>query len=74
MVNAGVEGFVRATALEMKGGIRVNVVSPIWVKETLEAMRRDSSTGMPAAQVARAYVASVEGTMSGAVLDVSKVS
>ena len=74
MVNAELEGFVRAAALELKRGIRVNVVSPIWVKETQEAMGRDSSTGMPAAQVARAYVASVEGTMSGAVLDVRKIS
>jgi len=73
MVNAGLEGFVRAAALEMKRGIRVNVVSPIWVKETLEAMGWDSSTGMPAAQVARSYVASVEGTMSGAVLDVREI-
>jgi NAD(P)-dependent dehydrogenase (short-subunit alcohol dehydrogenase family) len=74
MVNAGLEGFVRAAALEMNRGIRVNVVSPIWVKETLEAMGRDSSTGMPAAQVARSYVASVEGAMSGAVLDVRQIS
>jgi hypothetical protein len=59
----------RDSALEMKGGIRVNVVSPIWVKETLEAMRRDSSTGMPAAQVARSHVAS-DGTMNGVVLNV----
>ena len=31
MVNAGVEGFVRAAALEMKHGIRVNAVSPVFV-------------------------------------------
>jgi NAD(P)-dependent dehydrogenase (short-subunit alcohol dehydrogenase family) len=74
MVNAGLKGFVRAAALELKRGIRVNVVSPIWVKETLVAMGRDSATGMPAAQVARSYVASVEGTMSGAVLDVREIS
>jgi hypothetical protein len=57
----------------MKRGIRVNVVSPIWVKETLETMGRDSATGMPAAQVARCYVASVEGTMSAAVPDVRDI-
>jgi NAD(P)-dependent dehydrogenase (short-subunit alcohol dehydrogenase family) len=70
MVNAGLEGFVRAAQLELTKGVRVNVVSPIWVKETLEAMGRDSSTGMPAAQVARAYVASVIGTQRGMVFDV----
>jgi NAD(P)-dependent dehydrogenase (short-subunit alcohol dehydrogenase family) len=70
MVNAGVEAFVRAAALEMERGIRVNAVSPIWVKETMEAMGMDSSSGMPAEKVARAYKESVEGHRNGEVLDV----
>ena len=70
MVNAGLEGFVRAAQLELERGVRVNVVSPVWVKETLLALGRDPAAGMPAALVARAYVASVTGTMKGAVLDV----
>lgn len=69
MVGAGLEGFVRAAALEMSRGIRVNVVSPPFVKETMEAMGMDSSTGMPAAKVAAAYVESVEGTRKGEVLE-----
>jgi len=68
-VNAGVEAFARAAALELPRGIRVNVVSPPWVSETLEAMGRDPASGLPAAQVANAYVASVEGEMTGEVLD-----
>jgi len=72
MVNAGIEGFVRAAALEAQRGIRVNVVSPIWVKETLEAMGMDNSKGMPAKQVARAYQASVEGQWNGEVIDVRR--
>jgi NAD(P)-dependent dehydrogenase (short-subunit alcohol dehydrogenase family) len=68
-VNAAIEGFVRAAALEMPKGVRVNVVSPPWVKETMEAMGMDSSTGVPAAIVARAYLAGIEGTMNGAVID-----
>ncbi|MFC3107325.1 short chain dehydrogenase [Undibacterium arcticum] len=40
-VNAGIEAFGRAAALELQGMIRVNVVSPGWVSETLEAMGRD---------------------------------
>ncbi len=71
-VNAAIEGFVRAAALEMPQGVRVNVVSPPWVKETMEAMGMDSSSGLPAAVVAKAYLASVEGTMSGAVIDARK--
>jgi NAD(P)-dependent dehydrogenase (short-subunit alcohol dehydrogenase family) len=69
MVNAGLEGFVRAAALELPRGIRVNVVSPPWVTETLVARKMDPSHGMPAASVAMAYLASVEGTMTGQTLD-----
>jgi NAD(P)-dependent dehydrogenase (short-subunit alcohol dehydrogenase family) len=70
MVNAAVEGFVRAAALEMRGGIRVNAVSPIFVKETLEAMGMDSSKDIPAEKVALAYKESVEGRRNGEVIDV----
>ncbi|HJV34336.1 short chain dehydrogenase [Geomonas sp.] len=69
MINAGIEGFVRAAALEMPRGIRINVVSPPWVKETLEALGMDSSTGMPAERVAQAYRASVAGTRTGTVIN-----
>lgn len=71
MVNAGLEGFVRAVQLELERGVRVNVVSPVWVQETLLAMGHKMLEGMPAAMVARAYVASVTGTMKGKVLDVN---
>lgn len=71
-VNAGIEGFVRAVALELQRGVRVNAVSPVWVRETLEAMGMDSSNGMPADQVAVAYKKSVEGQWNGEVLDVRK--
>lgn len=69
LVNAGLEGFARAVALEARRGIRVNVVSPPWVSETLEEMGKDGAEGQPAADVAKAYVESVEGTRNGEVLD-----
>jgi NAD(P)-dependent dehydrogenase (short-subunit alcohol dehydrogenase family) len=69
LVNAGLEGFARAAALELPRGIRINVVSPPWVAETLQAMGMDPSGGMPAAQVARAYVDAVTGAHQGQVLD-----
>jgi NAD(P)-dependent dehydrogenase (short-subunit alcohol dehydrogenase family) len=69
LVNAGLEGFVRAAALEAPRGLRVNVVSPPWVKETLEQLKMDSSHGLPAADVAKAYVAAVEGLQRGETLD-----
>jgi NAD(P)-dependent dehydrogenase (short-subunit alcohol dehydrogenase family) len=68
LVNAGVEGFTRAAALEAPRGIRVNVVSPPLVAETLEALGMDPSVGMPAATVAQAYVQSLEGMQNGLVL------
>ena len=71
LVNAGVEGFVRAAALEAPRGIRVNVVSPPWVSETLQALKMDPAQGLPAAVVARSYVQSVTGTDTGSTLEPS---
>src|SRR5262249_54450941 len=68
LVNSGLEGFVRAAALEAPRNIRVNVVSPPWVTETLVGLGMDPSIGLSAATVAKAYVRSVTGTESGAVI------
>lgn len=69
IVNAGVEAFVRSAALELDRGVRANVVSPPWIRETLEAMGRDGSHAMAVADVARAYTASLFGEQSGMVID-----
>jgi NAD(P)-dependent dehydrogenase (short-subunit alcohol dehydrogenase family) len=69
LVNAGLEGFARAAAAEAPRGIRVNVVSPPWIKETLDALGMDPANGMPAATVAKAYVRALEGSENGAVID-----
>jgi NAD(P)-dependent dehydrogenase (short-subunit alcohol dehydrogenase family) len=68
LVNAGLEGFVRAAALEAPRGIRINVVSPPWVRETLVAMGQDGTDGMPASNVAQAYLHSVQGGDNGRVI------
>lgn len=68
LVNAGLEGFARAAALDAPRGVRINVVSPPWVSETLKALGMPPAGGLPAATVARAYVESVEGRMTGQVL------
>ncbi len=74
LVNAGLEGFGRAAALELASDkIRVNVVSPPWVSETLVALKMDPANGLPAAEVARAYVKSVEGGATGQTIDARKV-
>ena len=70
MVNAGLEGFVRAAALDLAGGIRINAVSPIFVTQTAVAMGMGEAGTMPAAETAKAYQAAVAGDMTGRVLDV----
>ncbi len=68
LVNAALEGFTRAAALELQRALRVNVVSPPWVAETLTAMGQDPAHGLPAAAVARSYVRSIESSDNGAVI------
>lgn len=70
-VNAGVEAFGRTAALELQGKIRVNVVSPGWVWETLEAMGRDPAKGVRAAVVAQVYQKCILEDISGQVVSVT---
>ena len=52
-VNAGLEGFSRAAALELQSAkVRVNVIRPPWIRETLVALNMNPSSGMPADEVA----------------------
>jgi NAD(P)-dependent dehydrogenase (short-subunit alcohol dehydrogenase family) len=64
-VNAAVDGFVKSAALELKGKVRVNAVSPGWISETLAYMKMDTSIGLPAAEVANGYVALMNSDESG---------
>lgn len=72
LVNAGLEGFVRAAALELPRQLRINAVSPPWVKETMVKFGMDPTPGLAAADVAKAYVAVVEGSYQGQVLEAAK--
>ena len=75
LASAGLEGFGRAAALELqRAEVRVNVVSPPWVKETLAALNMDPSPGLPADEVAKAYAQSVEGSATGQVIDARKTA
>lgn len=68
LVNSGLEGFVRNAASELPRGLRINLVSPGWVRETLQGMGADGADGTPVADVARAYVSAVEGSAQGLTL------
>jgi NAD(P)-dependent dehydrogenase (short-subunit alcohol dehydrogenase family) len=72
MVNAGLEGFVLGASVEMPRGLRVNVVNPPWISETLTALHMDPSLGITAAACAKAYVAAIEGKYQGQALDARK--
>ena len=73
MINSGLEGFVRGAAIDLKGKVRINAVSPPWVSETLVGMGQDGADGMPAADVAKAYVQLLENDVTGQVLDARTV-
>ncbi|WP_028938341.1 short chain dehydrogenase [Pseudonocardia spinosispora] len=65
LVNTGLSGFVRSAAAELPRGLRLNLVSPGWISETLTAMGEDPASGTPVSVVADAYRALVEGTAQG---------
>lgn len=72
LMNGALDSFTRAAALEAPRGIRVNVVSPPWILETLIAFKMDPTGGMPAVDVARAYLSSIEGKQTGVVISPSR--
>jgi len=69
MVNAAVEGFALGASIEMPRGLRINVVSPNVVEESMEKVGTyfRGHVPVPAARVALAYSKSVEGLLSGQV-------
>lgn len=68
--NGALNSFVKAAALELGDKLRINTVSPVFVKETLEMMGMDSSLGMSADDTAKAYQAALEAGVSGETIDV----
>jgi len=69
MVNAAVEAFARAAAIELPRGLRINVVSPTLLTESAESYGpffRGFET-VPAARVGLAYSRSIEGAQTGQV-------
>ncbi|HBT4631354.1 TPA: short chain dehydrogenase [Klebsiella pneumoniae] len=71
-VNAGLEGFVRAAACELPRRIRINLISPTVLSESLAAYG-DFFPGfpsVPAAAVAQAYRRSIEGVQTGRIYPV----
>lgn len=70
MCNAGLEGFVRAASRELPRNVRLNVIAPGWVRETLVQLKMDPTRGVPAINVGKKYVEAIQGKMTGQVIDV----
>lgn len=66
LVNGALESFARAAALDLPRGIRINVVSPPFIKETAE--RLGFQAPMTAAANAQWYARLVEGAETGTVV------
>lgn len=64
MACAGLERFVCSAGEELRG-VRLNVVSPAIVKESLEQLGLPAAGGVSADDTARAYLAAVDGSMHG---------
>lgn len=69
-VNGAINSFVKAAALELGNSLRINAVSPVFVKETMEMMGMDSREGVSAADTSKAYEAALDGSMTDEVIDV----
>jgi NAD(P)-dependent dehydrogenase (short-subunit alcohol dehydrogenase family) len=65
LVNAGLEGFARAAALDLTDGRRIVVVHPPLVGETAAAMGMDTDPWPSAATVADTYLRAVESDVTG---------
>jgi len=72
LVNGALDAFVRAAAIEMPRGMRVNSVSPTVLVEAMDnyAPYFRGFKPVPAAEVALAYAKSVEGLQTGQVYQV----
>ena len=65
MVNAGLEGFARAVALELTEGRRIVIIHPTWVAETAASIGMDPAPWPDAVKTAKTYLEALESTKNG---------
>jgi len=72
MVNSAVEGFARGAAIELPRGLRINVVNPTVLEESMAAYGPYfiGFEPVPAKRVAKAYSRSVDGLQTGQIYKV----
>jgi NAD(P)-dependent dehydrogenase (short-subunit alcohol dehydrogenase family) len=72
MVNGGIHGFVKAAALELPRGIRVNAVCAGLVEDSADRFKEffAGHTPVPMQEVVRAYKDCLEGDFTGQIVRV----
>ena len=72
LVNGALDSFVRAAAIELPRGLRINAVSPGVLEESLPSYGPyfRGHDAVPGRRVANAYVKSVEGALTGQIFSV----
>jgi NAD(P)-dependent dehydrogenase (short-subunit alcohol dehydrogenase family) len=72
MVNGALEGFVIGAAIEMSNNVRINIVSPTLIYESLEKYKDYFKGFIPVsvATATQAYIKSVEGKQTGQIYKV----
>ena len=70
MVNGGIHSFIKAVALELKHGIRINVVSSGLVEDAVDKYEAyfPGHNPIPMKKVINGYVKSVEGKSTGEII------
>lgn len=70
MVNGGIHSFVKAVSLELKNGIRINVVSSGLIEDSIEKYGAyfPGHNPIPMGKVINGYVKSVEGKGTGEII------
>jgi NAD(P)-dependent dehydrogenase (short-subunit alcohol dehydrogenase family) len=72
MVNGGIHSFVKAAALELKRGLRINAVASGLVEDAVEKYRDffPGHNAIPMSKVVNGYVRSVEGKGNGEIIKI----
>ena len=70
MVNGGIHSFVKAVALELENGIRINAVSSDLVEDAYEKYKDyfPGNTPVPMSKIVDGYIKCIEGKITGRII------
>jgi len=70
MVNGGIHSFVKAVALELENGLRINTISSDLVEDAYEKYKNyfPGNTPVPMRKIVDGYVKCVEGKITGRII------